>query len=255
MIDKLVGVILSGAKDRSRYACEPRASLAPPIRSFASLRMTLAAGLLLLTACSDIATPIRDNFYEWRLIVPAASGTGIDSLTFHWPKDRLPVRVWVEDAANLTQNVPKAIAAWRAAFLYREFEATIVSDSSKADIIVRAGPAPGIPLFSRTRFLSAFAPECVGATDINVSDDHTQLRLPVRIYIDPRSNPDAPGLNDCLALTTTHEFGHALGIFRHSTVATDLMYADPVVPAPSIRDLETAELIYHLEPDLVPVGP
>jgi predicted Zn-dependent protease len=217
--------------------------------------MTLAAGLLLLAACSDIATPIRDDFYEWRLIVPQASGTGIDSLTFHWPKDRLPVRVWVEDAANLTENVPRAIEAWRAAFLYGEFDARIVSDSSAADIIVRAGAAPGVPLFSRTRLQSAFAPECTGATDINVSEDHTQLLLPVRIYIDPNFNPDAPGLNDCLALTTAHEFGHALGIFRHSPVATDLMYANPSVPAPSTRDLETAELIYHLEPDLVPVGP
>lgn len=216
----------------------------------------IAAGLsLLAAACSDIATPIRDNFYEWRLIVPAVSGTGTDSLTFHWPKDRLPVRVWVEDAANLTQNVPKAIAAWRAAFLYREFDATVVSDSSRADVIVRAGPAPGVPFFSRTRLQSAFAPECTGATDIDVSDDHTQLRLPVRIYIDPGFTPDAPGLNDCLALTTAHEFGHALGIFRHSPVPTDLMYSNPTVPAPSSRDLETAEILYHLEPDLAPVGP
>ena len=216
----------------------------------------VAAGLsLLAAACSDIATPIRDNFYEWRLIVPAASGTGTDSLTFHWPKDRLPVRVWVEDAANLTQNVPKAIAAWRAAFLYREFDATVVSDSSRADVIVRAGPAPGVPSFSRTRLQSAFAPECTGATDIDVSDDHTQLRLPVRIYIDPGFTPDAPGLTDCLALTTAHEFGHALGIFRHSPVPTDLMYSNPTVPAPSSRDLETAEILYHLEPDLAPVGP
>jgi predicted Zn-dependent protease len=217
--------------------------------------LRLAVLLLAAAACSDIATPIRDNFYEWRLIVPAPSGIGVDSLTFHWPKDRLPVRVWVEDAANLTANVPKAVAAWRAAFLYREFDAIVVSDSSKADVIVRAGPAPGVAVFSRTRLRSAFAPECSGATDIDVSDDHTQLRLPVRIYIDPISSPDAPGLNDCLALTTAHEFGHALGIFRHSPDVTDLMYSDPVVPAPSNRDLGTAEIIYHLDSDLVPVGP
>jgi predicted Zn-dependent protease len=223
--------------------------------------MTLIAALLLLAApaCSDIATPIRDDFYEWRLVVPAIAGTGTDSLTFQWPKSRLPVRVWAEDAADLPENVPRAIAAWRAAFLYGEFDATVVSDSSAADVIVRAGPPPGNqlpgPFFSRTRLGSAFAPECTGATDIDVSDDHTQLRLPVRLYIDPGFNPAAPGLSDCLALTTAHEFGHALGIFRHSTTATDLMFANPVVAAPSDRDLQTAELIYHLEPDLEPVGP
>jgi predicted Zn-dependent protease len=215
----------------------------------------LAAALVLLgAACGDIATPIRIDFYEWRLIVPAANGTGDDSLTFHWPKDRLPVRIWVEDAASLRENVPTAIAAWRRAFLYEEFDATIVSDSASADVIVRAGGAPGVQ-FSRVRLHSALASECAGATDLDISDDHSQLRLPVRMYIDPRSDPNAPGLPECLALTTTHELGHALGIWRHSGVATDLMYADPGVDGPSERDLATAEVIYHLTPNVEAVGP
>lgn len=214
----------------------------------------IAAGLVLAgAACGDIATPIRNEFYEWRLIVPAASGSGNDSLTFHWPKDRLPVRIWVEDDASLPVNVPAGIAAWRRAFLYGEFDATIVADSATADVIVRAGEAPGIQ-FSRTRLHSALAPECAGATDLDISDDHTQLRLPVRVFIDPRSDPNAPDLPACLALTTTHELGHVLGIWRHSGVATDLMFADPVVDAPSDRDLATAEVIYHLTPNVVPVG-
>jgi len=205
-------------------------------------------------ACSDIASPLRNDFYEWRLIVPSASGPGNDSLTFHWPHDRLPVRVWVENDASLPENLPRAIAAWRTAFLYGEFDATIVTDSSGADVIVRAGAAPGTQ-FSRMRLHSALAPECAGATDLDVSDDHTQLRLPIRIYVDPRSDPNAPNLPECLALTTTHEFGHAVGIFRHSGVATDLMYADPSVPGPSDRDLATAEVIYHLPANLEAVGP
>ena len=151
----------------------------------------------------------------------------------------------MEDAASLPQNVPNAVAAWRAAFLYREFDATVVSDSNAADVIVRAGSAPGTQ-FARARLHSALAPECAGATDLDISDDHTQLRLPVRVYIDPHSDPNAPGLPGCLALTTTHEIGHALGIWRHSPVATDLMFFDPAVEAPSDRDLATAEEIYHV---------
>lgn len=205
-------------------------------------------------ACSDIATPIRSDFYEWRLIVPSTTTSGLDSLTFHWPKSRLPVRIWVEDAASLPQNVPGGIAAWRKAFLYGEFDATIVSDSSTADVIVRAGTAPGA-LFHRARLHSALAPECSGATDLDISPDNTQLRLPVRVYVDPHSDPAAPGLAECLALTTTHELGHALGIWRHSAVATDLMYADPAVAAPSERDLGTAEVLYHLTPNVEIVGP
>ncbi len=212
-------------------------------------------GLVVAAAgCSDIASPLRHDFYEWRLIVPSASGTGSDSLNFHWPRERLPVRVWVESDPNLVENVPKAIAAWRAAFLYDEFDAAIVSDSASADIIVRAGPGTGI-LFSRVQLHSALAPECAGSTFLDVSDDHTQLRLPVRIFIDPRLNSDAASLSQCFALTTTHELGHALGIWRHSSVPTDLMFTDPAVPGPSDRDLATMEIIYHLPANVEAVGP
>jgi predicted Zn-dependent protease len=217
-------------------------------------RWTAVGLVAAAAACSDIASPLRNDFYEWRLIVPSASGTGADSLSFHWPSERLPVRVWVENNANLPENVPKAIAAWRAAFLYGEFDATVVSDSSAADVIVRAGPASGI-LSPLVRMHSALAPECAGATDLDISDDHTQLRLPVRVYIDPRSDPNAPNLPECLALTTAHEFGHALGIWRHSTDPTDLMATDPVVPGPTVRDLSTAEVIYHLPSNVEAVEP
>jgi phosphoenolpyruvate carboxykinase (ATP) len=61
---------------------------------------------------------------------------------------------------------------------------------------------------------------------------------------------DDPGLPACLALTTTHELGHALGIFQHSDEPSDLMYASPTVPGPSERDLETAEHIYHVPANL-----
>ena len=215
----------------------------------------VTAGLVVAgAACGDIATPLRSDFYEWRLIVPAASGSGNDSLSFHWPKERLPVRIWVEDAASLTVNVPAAIAAWRRAFLYNEFDATIVDDSATADVIVRAGSAPGVQ-FSRTRLHSVLALECAGATDLDISDDHSELQLPVRVFIDPRSEPNAPNLPACLALTTTHELGHALGIWEHSPTATDLMFADPMVNGPSDRDLATAEQIYHVPPTVEPVGP
>ncbi len=220
-----------------------------------SRRVRWTAGLLVAatSACSDIAAPIRSDFYEWRLITPKVTGSGDDSLSFHWPASRIPVRIWVEDAASLPQNMPNAISAWRTAFLYGEFDATVVSDSTSADVIVRAGAAPGIQ-FARARLNSALAPECAGATDLDISEDHTQLRLPVRVFIDPRSEPNAPGLPECLALTTTHELGHALGIWRHSSTATDLMFADPSVDGPSARDLGTAEVIYHVPANVEAVG-
>jgi hypothetical protein len=118
----------------------------------------IALGLVVAAAaCSDIATPIRNDFYEWRLIVPSASGPGNDSLTFHWPHDRLPVRVWVENDASLPENIPRAIAAWRTAFLYGEFEATVVTDSSAPAMIVRwAAPGP-VPRMRYNALAGTFA--------------------------------------------------------------------------------------------------
>ena len=215
-------------------------------------RWTTLGLVLAAAACSDIAPPIRNDLYEWRLIVPNVSSTAVDTLSFHWPHERLPVRIWAEDAAGLPGYVEGGIAAWRPAFLYDEFDATLVGDSTAADVIVRASSPPG-PTLSRVR-LHAFAPECDGATDLDISDDHTQLRLPVRVYVNPGFTPDAAALDRCMALTTTHELGHALGIFRHSPEPADLMYSDPGVEAPSERDLGTAEVLYHVKPNLTAVG-
>jgi predicted Zn-dependent protease len=215
-------------------------------------RWTAIALAFLGLACDDIASPLRSDLYEWRLFQPSATGT--DTISFHWPQDRLPVRVWVEDAIDLPADVSQAITTWRGQFLYHEYDAVIVPDSTRADVIVRSGPPPG-PKLSIMRLHSALAPQCSGATDVDVSDDHRDLRLPIRIYIDPKSIPDAPGVPECVALTTTHELGHSLGIFRHSPTPTDLMYADPTVSQPTERDRNTAEVLYHVPSTLRIVDP
>lgn len=208
-------------------------------------RWTAIAMAALAWACGDIASPRRDDFYEWRLEAPSPSGGGVDSISFHWPADRLPVRIWVERTDPLPADVARAITAWRDQFLYREWDATVVSDSATADVVVTSGVPPG-PQLSVTRLESSMAPQCAGATDVEVSDDHTQLRLPIRIYINAQSGPGTPGLDACLALTVVHEVGHSLGIFRHSSNPADLMYFDPSVELPSERDRTTAEVLYHL---------
>jgi len=206
-------------------------------------RWITGALALAALACGDIASPLRSDFYEWRRFEPSA--TGIDTVSFHWPKDRLPVRVWVEDANDLPADISLAITAWRGAFLYREFDATMVSDSNGADVIVRSGSPTALSL-SLIRLHSALAPQCSGETDVNISDDHQDLRLPIRIFVDPKLDPGAPGLAECVALTAMHEFGHSLGIFEHSPTPTDLMFIDPTVSQPSERDRTTAEMLYHV---------
>lgn len=218
--------------------------------------MKLAHALPILTtltavgsglSCADIASPTRSNAYEWRLINATGPSTA-DTLSFHWPASRLPVRVWARDTLNLPVHAKNGIAQWKAVFLYGEFDAVMVSDSNVADVMVTAGTAVKGG-FSVTRLKSMLAPQCEGGTDFDLPAGTREIRPPVRIFINVRLASD-PGLEQCLALTTTHELGHSIGILAHSPVATDLMYADPTVPGPSERDRSTAELAYHTRPTL-----
>ncbi|HEX7337576.1 MAG TPA: hypothetical protein VF252_10250 [Gemmatimonadales bacterium] len=203
-------------------------------------------------SCADIAAPSRGNAYEWRRIVATGPGSA-DTLSFHWPRSRLPVRIWAQDTLALPADVRGGVAQWEATFLYGEFEAELVSDSNAADVIVRAGSAVKGG-FSIIRLSSSLAPECEGGTDFELPAGSNQLVMPIRVFVNPRFDPAAPGVAECMALTTAHELGHAIGIFAHSPNPADLMYGDPVVAVPSSRDRSTAELAYHTEPTLTP-GP
>lgn len=208
--------------------------------------MLAAAGAVLAApACGDIAAPARGDVYEWRLEASAVPGPGTDTLSFHWGRDHLPVRIWVEDAENLPAHVARAIGVWEDVFLYGEFRGTLVGDSTTADVIVRAGVPESEP--PKTLLHSGLAPECSGATDLDVNPSNTQLFLPIRVFLDPLP---IPGAETCLALTTIHELGHALGIFAHSDDPSDIMYTNPVVELPSDRDRRTAEAAYHTPPTL-----
>jgi hypothetical protein len=220
------------------------------------LRNLPILGVLILgsggVSCADIAAPSRGNAYEWRRIVPTGPGTA-DTMSFHWPRSRLPVRIWAQDTLNLVADVAEGVDRWEATFLYGEFEAELVSDSSTADVIVRVGSAVKGG-FSIIRLASSLAPECEGGTDFDLPAGTNQLVMPIRVFVNPRFEPGTPGVAECMALTTAHELGHAIGIFAHSPNLDDLMYGDPVVAAPSSRDRSTAELAYHTEATLTP-GP
>jgi predicted Zn-dependent protease len=203
------------------------------------LSLALVAGAVL--GCGDINAPIRTTPYEWRFFV--SGGNGVDTLAFAWPASRLPMKIYAEDALDYPARTERAIAQWKAQFLYGEFDAELVSDSNAADVIVRPEPAPAsgpiVPLRLHRR-----ARECEGATDLAIDLDTRQIVLPMRIYVEPVVAESA-ALESCLDLTIAHELGHALGIFQHSPDAADLMAADPSATAPSERDRATAERAFH----------
>jgi predicted Zn-dependent protease len=218
------------------------------------MRRFLPLALVLLAACSDIVSPRRSNPYEYRAFVIKGTIDGsIDTVSFHWPRSYLPLRVWVDPADELSPHVGTAIARWQAAFLYGEVRAEMTDDSSHADIIVQntVPPAGGAGVSLR---VGARAPECRGETDLYYDLTAKTVILPIRMYVWPRFTTTPPGLEECYSLTVTHEFGHAIGLLGHSPDPSDVMYSDPVLDGISDRDRVTAETVYHINPTYSPTN-
>jgi predicted Zn-dependent protease len=210
--------------------------------------------LAAVAGCTDIGTPSRPVPYESRLFIPFDdNGTpAIDSLRFHWPRSSMPVRYWVEDSTQAPQHVRDAIATWKRAFLYAEWDATLTSDSSSADVIVRVLVPPPKPAPSALR-MASFRPECEGATDVDTVSNRQEFKLPVRIYLNPKFQ--SADLSLCMGITATHELGHSMGLFQHSADPADIMFSDPVATELSDRDVSTIEALYHRDSDMTPVRP
>jgi predicted Zn-dependent protease len=223
------------------------------------IRLLIAAGLTGLVAtlaCSDILSPARGTRYDWRLLVPYDSaGPRVDSLSFHWPRSSLPVKIWVEDQYGVPDRIREGIALWKLAFLYGEWDAVLTNDSTVADVIVRTIQPPpiGIPVRAPLRLDGAFQ-SCFGATDVDTGATRFQLQEPMHTYVYP-SLPNSPDITQCLRVVAAHELGHTLGIFQHSTDSLDLMFSAPTVDALSDRDVGTAVNDYHFPADMVPVKP
>lgn len=220
-------------------------------------RNTWIIAAIVALACGEISAPDRSDHYEWRLVVNYDSlGPRLDTLSFHWPRSSLPVRIWVEDAEELPASVSRGIGLWKGALLYGEWDARLVSDSLTADIVVRLGPSPGpVPPPVLARLRSALLPQCDGVTEIDTVSTRFELSLPLHVFINPLSLPGDPDLPRCLNVTVAHELGHSIGVFQHSPDANDLMFAQPAVDPLSRRDMNTIQVIYHYPANMVPVRP
>ena len=204
--------------------------------------LALAAGTL---ACSEASAPERVPNYEWRLVVDT------DTLSFHWPKEMLPVRIWVEDSLDMPARIGEGIASWRGAYLYGEYDAVIVPDSSSADVIVRVLTPPAVTTSSLGRLHVVFA-GCEGATDLDIDVALHELRLPVRMYVVPKYDPELVDLTECFRVTARHELGHSLGLFRHTSDIRDIMFGQPEAAGLSQRDINTAQILAHWPANLIP---
>lgn len=210
-------------------------------------RALLALGLLVASGCSDLLPPPGVDPYEYRLFVPSGSGTA--PLAFAWPRARLPLRIHVPADDPLRPALLAAIDTWSGAFVYGEVRATLVADSTTADVIVRNEVAVKL----QARFgLSGSADGCLGFTDFEADPETGVLVPPFRVRVWALTAPTNPGLAACYEATVLHELGHALGIFAHSPDGNDVMHVNPTRATLSARDKATIEAVYHLPVTLVP---
>ena len=95
------------------------------------------------SACGDIGSPVRNDVYDWRLVVPTETGartrctfTGIGTIC------RCGCGSRRTKFRTCPRTCGRAIDIWEAAYLYGEFKGELVSDSNSAQVIVRGVPAP-----------------------------------------------------------------------------------------------------------------
>ncbi len=129
----------------------------------------------------------------------------------------------------------------------------MVTDSTRADIIVRNPPT--LPLAARSAVRSMHADSvgaCHGVTQFATDSDTTALVGPMRSYVAAFAGTDSAAAAACYHFTTAHELGHALGLLSESPYAGDLMYAVPTRSVLTESDRYSIQILYHINSKIGP---
>jgi hypothetical protein len=160
-----------------------------------------------------------------------------DSMLRRWPERiERPIRVYRAESnvpgytVALGQAVDNALARWeRVGGIPVSF--SVVADSNNVDV--------------RVRWVEAFPVERAGQADITWDRygwvAHGTLTLATHTYRGQLLTPDA------VQTVALHEIGHLLGL-GHSDDPRDVMFPSTEVHDLTIRDRQTAQLLYALPP-------
>jgi hypothetical protein len=220
-------------------------------------RVILLAALVLV-ACDPPTIPGRDasEIYDFTL-------TTQPPLILRWPSGST-VRVWVEPAATapmtttLEEAFRNAADAWNDVAVFAEYRLVRTTDLATADaVLVWSDVLPPVDTHEcRPTVVLAVTTFCIddlgGAAPrlrpfpLNTGGE-SHVKMLVTVLASEAANPDR------VRRLVAHEFGHVLGIGRHSNDPDDLMWrGDPPGDRPGPRDAATVQLLYHVRPDIVP---
>ncbi|HSJ63990.1 MAG TPA: hypothetical protein VK922_08780 [Gemmatimonadaceae bacterium] len=213
--------------------------------------------LLLLTAASACDAPtVPSEAPGYDPTLPFGAG-----VIYHWPLGR-SIAVYAHtagapDGFDLPGAILRANEIWGDALRYREFDVHLVSTPAEADVVFHfdtdsvvsvsscttpATGAAGITSFCTNPGVTQF----VGIP--LVSGEPSNVKFDVQISASPVRIPNAAAFQRIVA----HEFGHVIGIGRHSASMADLMFGAPTVDIPSDADAQTLRYVLHQPAQLRP---
>lgn len=155
----------------------------------------------------------------------------------HLVWSKFPIRVYVQPPVNTNRSLEWVEAVLAIVREWGVYLPLVVVDSSEvADIkiLIQAPPL-------RQGLLRSRSGESVYELYTRNDGDQTVLSHRFSVYLNPNQ------VGKYMAAVARHEFGHALGIWGHSLMETDVLYFAQVRNPPpiSVKDINTLKRIYE----------
>jgi len=185
----------------------------------------------------------------------------VPPLVLRWPAGRT-VRVWIEPGSSsattaiLDEAFRHAADAWNDVAVFAEFRLARAADLGRADVVLTWSDVlppvdtrecrPAVVLAVTTFCIDGLGGDSPALRPFPLANGgESQVQMLVTVLATQAVAPDV------VKRLVTHEFGHVLGIGRHSAHQDDLMWSgDPPRDRPGPRDAATVQLLYHVHADI-----